>query len=305
MSSSAKVVTDSISEEGKRITTLQCRYWRGIHAELMTHRAFARNAASSRAIPFLSYVQSGSGGPSMNQLSPKCTVATLQNDRFVPEFIGTEQKGMQAGDELEEMRKHTAQRIIHEMMDKVMDDCKKLYELGVHKSIINRYLEPWSYITVVITATEWDNFFKLRCHPAAEKHFQKLALQMQAAMVESKPTLIEYGRWHLPYVDETDTENIRTGMDGNAWEVMKKVSAARCARVSYLTHDGKRDIKADLALAERLLNPGDGAIHASPFEHVATPTYAYKGEHGTSGPFIGWRQYRKEIPGETYVAPRV
>lgn len=298
---SVKVIADSISPEGKRITTLEARYWRGIHAELMTHRAFARNAASSRAIPFLKYINGTGEGPSMNQIDPKCMVGMLTHDPFIPEFIGAEQKGMQSGDELSENVKDDARHIINEMRLFVLTHCKYLAEIGVHKSIINRYLEPWSYITVVITATEWDNFFKLRCHPAAEKHFQKLANEMQAAMAASTPVKVEYGRWHLPYVDEADTENIRTGMDGNAWEVMKKVSAARCARVSYLTHDGKRDLTADLALAERLLNPGDGAIHASPFEHVATPTYAYKGEHGTSGPFVGWRQYRKEIPGETFV----
>jgi len=170
---------------------------------------------------------------------------------------------------------------------------------------------------VVITATEWDNFFKLRCHPAAEKHFQKLANQMQEAMAASAPKLVGHGSWHLPYVqplelaclDSVDKTFICHHLEKpDDWskpqilEVLKKVSAARCARVSYLTHDGKRDLTADLALAERLLNPGDGAIHASPFEHVATPNSPILGEVHNS-PFKGWRQYRKEIPGETYVEP--
>lgn len=317
MSSSVKVIADSISPEGKRITTLEARYWRGIHAELMTHRAFARNAASSRAIPFLSYLpSSNAGGPSMNQLSPKCTVATLMNDPFIPEFIGAEQKGMQAGEELSGGARHAAEEEIKKLCKVALDTCQRLYDLGVHKSIINRYLEPWCYITVVITATEWDNFFKLRCHPAAEKHFQKLANQMQEAMAASAPKLVGHGSWHLPYVqplelaclDSVDKTFICHHLEKpDDWskpqilEVLKKVSAARCARVSYLTHDGKRDLTADLALAERLLNPGDGAIHASPFEHVACPTHPVGGVLQPSGPFIGWKQYRKEIPGETFI----
>jgi len=132
MSSSVKVIADSISPEGKRITTLEARYWRGIHAELMTHRAFARNAASSRAIPFLAYRPSeNEGGPSMNQLSPKCTVATLMNDPFIPEFIGAEQKGMQAGEELGEWEKSRARTIIHESLSFMLEQAKELHTLGV------------------------------------------------------------------------------------------------------------------------------------------------------------------------------
>jgi thymidylate synthase ThyX len=50
---SAKIIADSISESeyGDRITTFELEYPRFIHGELMTHRLFSRNAASSRAIP--------------------------------------------------------------------------------------------------------------------------------------------------------------------------------------------------------------------------------------------------------------
>lgn len=314
MSSSVKVIADSVSESGKRITTLECRYWRSIHAELMTHRAFARNAASSRAVPFYKKLPMRSIMPTDKEvLDPKCTVAMMLNDPFIPEFIGAEQKGMQSGEQLSEDQLRQARKEIEDMAAYVLLGCKNLHRLGVHKSIINRYLEPWSYITVVITATEWDNFFKLRMHHAAEKHFQKLATQMAHAMNASTPTLLHHGDWHLPYVQPLELACLDPNVDQtyicnhlgkpDDWtrpkvvEFLKKVSAARCARVSYLTHDGLRSIADDLDLAEKLLNPGDGAIHASPFEHVCTPS---KLDNTRSGPFIGWHQYRKEIPGETY-----
>ena len=73
-----------------------------------------------------------------------------------------------------------------------------------------------------------------------------------------------------------------------------KISVARCARVSYLTHDGKRDYAKDLELYDRLLDGGANG-HWSPFEHVATPA-ADAAER--SGNFVGWEQFRKRFPQE-------
>ena len=49
---SAEIVADSVNEHGNRITTMLLTYPRFIHGEVLTHRMFSRNSASSRAIPF-------------------------------------------------------------------------------------------------------------------------------------------------------------------------------------------------------------------------------------------------------------
>lgn len=289
MPQSAKVILDSISPDGKRLTTMELRYWRSIHAEIMTHRDRARNAASSRAVPFYKECATCYGGVLPCQRCgdsgtiKKCTYTYVKNDPFIPEFIGAEQKGMQSGEELQGERRENVLRSIERMREFCLEECRIMAMNNCHKSIINRYVEPWSYITVVMTATEWKNFFRLRIHPAAEKHFNQLATMMKAALDASQPTLLQWGGWHMPYLTSNDP--------AVSMELLKKISAARCARVSYLNHDGKRSIEDDLRLFETLMPPGD-VIHSSALEHVATPCA------GRSGPYNGWGQMRKEYPNE-------
>lgn len=337
---SAKVVLDSIGPNGKRIVTVEARYWRGIHSELMTHRDRARNAASSRAIPFIRYGKcSGCNGTKVDNGSqcdycngtgvggpvPNCTYSYIENDPFLPEFIGTEQKGMQSGSELMEPFRTAALKEIDDLRHAALATCKRLFDLGVHKSIINRYLEPWSYITVVMTATEWKNFFRLRIHPKAEKHFNKIAGKIKAAIDNSVPTPLLAGEWHMPYLLDEERKVLTLGKPGfgtdvevaapylglsgnqigliarNLQEVLKEISAARCARLSYLTHDGKRDVEADLRIFNTLIRPkieedrDDDVIHSSPLEHV---NQASCRNDLRSGPMVGWFQMRKEFPNE-------
>lgn len=284
----AKVVADSIGPSGIRIVSVAATYPRFIHAELMTHRAFARNAASSRAIPFIKYDATGS-------LVPNCTMAMLKANPVIPQFLGIEKAGMQAGEELAGDDRLDAINIIEELMRAAMKAAYKLFELKLHKSIINRYLEPWSWITTLITATEWNNFFRLRCHPDAERHFNLIATMIRAAIKESTPQPKKLGEWHLPYIELSDAiEVVRRGLHYVDTDVMFKISSARCARLSYLTQDGERDIDKDIALAERLINRTDDVIHASPLEHPAQCRDADE----RSGPFVGWKQYRKAFANE-------
>ncbi len=292
-----KVIADSVAKNGKRITTLECKYWRAIHAEVMTHRAFARNAASSRAIPFYKTrtVNTGVGDEleTKETVIENCTYSMLKNDPFFPKYIGAEQKGMQSGEQLTIEQMGLAENIIADMLRHSLKKCKELYDLGVHKSIINRYLEPWSYITTLITATEWNNFYALRIHPAAEKHFNELAVEMKLQMSQSVPTETDY---HLPYIlPEEKPEVWGSERFAEKLKVLQQMSVARCSRLSYLTQDGVKDAEKDLAQYERLLHPGDGVMHASPFEHVATATMY---NHSFSGPFRGWYQLRKSFEHE-------
>lgn len=308
----AKVVLDSVSPAGVRLTTVELTYWRSIHCEVLTHRDRARNSASSRAIPFY---REGKDG----EIVQNCTYSKVANTPFIPEFIGYEQKGMQSGGEITGEDRIRAEQLIHEMRIFNLQKCKELYELGVHKSIINRYVEPWSYITVVMTATNWKNFLRLRDHPKAEKHFQKIARMLREALDRSIPKRLEVGQWHLPYTDVSDWQYLYTISNdlitellvaGNVMgrfndpklEIMKRVSAARSARVSYLTHDGKRSMIDDMRLFSSLIHPkleddrDDDVIHASPLENVAR---SHESGGYVSGPFRGWHQFRKDFPNES------
>lgn len=328
----AKVVLDSVGPNGKRLITVEARYWRAIHAEFMTHRDRARNAASSRAIPFYKTIlcpackdkdpfliaECQECGGTGQKVIDKCSYSYIRNDSFFPEFMGTEQKGMQSGGELVEPNRSRALGEIEDMRDFCLIRCMRLHELGLHKSLINRYLEPWSYITIVTTATEWKNLFRLRVHPKAEKHFQKVAAKMKAAIEASTPQVLEAGEWHMPYLrfveDSHDINQLgRAEIDGmlkmqpaekeedtERTALLKRISAARCARLSYLTQDGRRDLKDDIRLFDSLIHPkfeqdrDDDVIHSSPLEHVGQAS----DKDFRSGPFDGWLQFRKQFPNE-------
>lgn len=273
----AKMILDSISPAGKRLTTVELTYPRFIHSEVLTHRDRARNSASSRAIPW-----------------PKMMERVLKSP-VVPIRFGSEQKGMQTGGEIDEPTRAWA--IWMHARDDAIKHAQKLADLGVHKSICNRLTEPFMWITVIMTATEWNNFFRLRCHPDAEIHFQKIAGMCKDVLRASCPTQplrlfdeesLNPVMWHLPLVSGVDLDELTKNMQ---LRQIKRISVARCARVSYLTHDGVRDPKEDLRLFDTL-SQGSGFGHWSPMEHVATPC------DGRSGPFVGWKQFRKDFANE-------
>lgn len=293
---SAKVVADSISTEGIRLTTLLCRYPRFIHAEFMTHRVFSRNASSSRAIPV------------------KRLIESVMQDTAMPIYWGRNQPGMQAGEDHHAKVENaygamvTREQAWIEERDRAVRKAEAYDRAGYHKQIVNRLLEPFSHITVVVTATEWSNFFALRRHPDAEPHMHLLADRMFEAMEASKPELRLVGEWHLPFAE---LESLPLNGGHPDWDLGIRLSVARCARTSYLTHEGKPPvIEDDLALYDRLV--GAVPLHASPAEHQATPDDARYDDHyddhaafeGWSQPELhgnlrGWIQYRKTLPGES------
>lgn len=265
----ARVVEDSVSMHGVRLTTMQLRYPRFIHAEFMTHRVFSRNASSSRAIP-------------VNKM-----LAQVWNEPAAPVHWGANQAGMQAQTELTGWR-CTAAKLVWNLSGKMM--CGFVWagmKIGMHKQTANRLLEPWQFISVIVTATEWQNFYDLRDHKDAQPEIRALAMVMKAAMTQSIPKRLRTGEWHLPYVNDAEREQYQPSL-------LAKLSAARCARVSYLTHEGKPpELGKDLDLYDRLV--GANPIHASPVEHQATPSYSPDDWHGN---FRGWQQYRKIVEAE-------
>ena len=284
MTITAKVIADSVSPRSIRLTTMQLRYPKFIHGEFMTHRVFSRNASSSRAIPVERLIQD------------------VMDDPAMPVFWGSNKPGMQAG---EELPRHERRVAIEEWLWAraiAVEQARKIAKLGVHKQIINRIIEPWCHINVVVTATNWTNFFALRRHPDAQPEMRALADAIYAAREASTPTFMNSWQWHLPYVDRLDETHELTVVDPL---VCIKLSVARCARVSYLTHEGKApNIEDDLKLYDRLV--GATPLHASPAEHQATPDLT--GDLPTPfswqkpwlhGNFIGWIQYRKTLHNET------
>lgn len=250
----AKVIEDSISDEGVRLTTLQLLYPRLIHSELMTHRVFSRNASSSRAIPV------------------KKMLEMIRNEPAMPIHWGKNQPGMQASEQLAGDDLRIAQDLWINAACHAAHVAEAMMEIGLHKQVANRILEPFQHISVVLTATEFDNWDELRDHDDADPNIHGLARQIKAARAGSTPKLLEYGQWHLPYVTEDDWVAMREAgyNDEESLEALRSVSAARCCRVSYLKHDGtKSNLNEDLALCARLA--AARPIHASPFEHQATP----------------------------------
>lgn len=281
MAYSAKVILDSISDAGVRLTTIEVSLPRIVLAEFNTHRVFSRNAASSRAIPV------------------KKMIERVQNDPFIPRKWGRNEKGMQANTNLNDAEAEQARKIWLEARDLAIAQVEKLVDpegLNVHKQLANRLLEPWMWVTDIVTATEFENFKGLRVSPEAQPDFEIAARMMQEAQDASTPTYLKPGEWHLPYVTGYDREEIaatHAAVDICRHEsrmIMAEISAARCARVSYLTHDGKRDLSADRDLFTRLTTQR----HLSPLEHpaqaLANPI--------PIGNYVGWFQLRKWIPGE-------
>lgn len=267
------VVADTISPLGDRITTMELTYPRFIHSEMLTHRDRERNSGSSRAIPWPTMMQS------------------IIDDAVVPIKFGAEKSGMITGDEIDLPEDAKAIWLAHR--NQSISAAQRLAELGVHKSLCNRLTEPFMWITVVMTSTCWRNFFRQRRHPDAEIHMQKIAGMMYDSLIISKPVESCY---HLPYIQEDDRGTneephvrVLPTSDGmhDPLEVLLQVSLARCARVSYIQHGQKaKSIQTDLGLFDRLL-AGSAGGHWSPFAH---PAVAF---NGNSGPYIGWKGYRK------------
>ena len=261
----AKIVADSISEYGERLTTMEVRFHRFVLAEFNTHRVFSRNSASSRAIPVEKQVE------------------RLRENAAYPYKWPKEQPGMQGGDNLLFENLVDAVRLWSDIEDFVLDSVQAYLDAHpdkstrLHKSVINRLLEPFMWHTVVVSSTEWENFFSQRCSPLAQPEIRVAAEDMRKALTESVAVPIPTGGWHTPYIDYNEEEF-------KSLDQVIKISAARCARVSYLTQDGVRDHNEDLALFERLVTADPP--HWSPLEHVATP-----GDNGL-GNFRGWSQLR-------------
>jgi hypothetical protein len=290
---SAKTILRSrnVAAHDKVLSTLLLRYPRFIHAEFMTHRVLSRNAASSRAIPVSKIIDS------------------IMEDTAMPLHWGKNQKGMQASEECNTMLaliedglgavKLTRQQGWMEARDQAIRIAEAFDRAGYHKQVVNRLLEPFMHITVLVSATEWDNFLALRDHADAEPHIQILAQEIRKCLDNDPVQWLDAGDWHLPFVDDHDWAGINSIETAPAARlaIAQSLSVARCASTSYKTVDGF-DMTPDRAteIYRKLIN--SRPMHASPLEHVAAADHLGHGGwrwpecHGN---FVGFRQLRHEI----------
>lgn len=294
---SAKTILRSrnLAAPEKVLSTLLLRYPRFIHAEFMTHRVFSRNAASSRAIPVAKIINS------------------ILEDTAMPLHWGANQKGMQATDECTEQLLDftylspgahpgymTREKAWFAARDYAIKAAKAFDYSGYHKQVVNRLLEPFMHITVLVSATEWGNFLELRDHSAAEPHIQILAREVRACLENDPIQDLQPGEWHLPFV--SDAELGERDWSDNPISVHQKLSVARCASTSYKTVDGfDMTLEKAIELHDKLV--ASKPIHASPCEHVAQADdcrpvarvnygWHHPEEHGN---FVGFRQYRHQL----------
>jgi len=281
----AKIIQDSVAGSN-RITTFELEYPRFIHAELLTHRQFSRNSASSRAIPV------------------ERMMDLLDTQLAIPCYWGKNQPGMAAREEIQEIQEAETQWKFAAQQAK--EASKGLLDLGLHKQIANRVTEPFQTIKVVVTATEFENWFNLRAHADAQPEINQLAKEMQATMQASEPLALQPHDWHVPYVDRVVVNGqIYYMVSGEHCQVSqaRMVSASCCAQVSYRRLDQSLD-KA-LGIAQRLV--AGRPWHASPFEHQAKPmlstlqphiweagvTHQDYNQDFWSANFKGWIQHRQ------------
>jgi len=310
----AEVVADSINIWGDRVTTYHLHYHRYIHSEFMTHRRFSRNASSSRAIPV------------------KSMLAYIEDNTATPIHWGKNQAGMQADGENDAMVKSLRSGQVSKedawncAMKHATFYSAAFDKAGYHKQIVNRLTEPFQYMNVVCSATDYDNFFYLRIHPDAQPEIVELARCMYEAREQSDPELLMAGEWHTPYVDHDRSPDgvlsyVSEGNEINLEEA-QKISTSCSAQVSYRNND--TSLEKALTMYDRLV--GMKPLHSSPFEHVLQPFdtpeyqvrlnasadiyYVLKGIYTEkvaeamaaqslySGNVRGWTQIRKTLDGE-------
>lgn len=263
---SVKIICDSYNPDSQtRLTTFELMYPRYIHSEMMTYRVWSRNAASSRAVPVTKLIE------------------RIKKSPIVPVFTKNE-RGMTSNDPVDSHVQIKAEKCWEYAMNAALRNADQMTKLGVSKQYVNRILEPYSYISVILSGTDFSNFFEQRIHPDAQPEIRELAQRMKAAYEDSVPVIAAYGYIHLPYVQDTEREKYPLSD-------CVKMSVARCARVSYLNHDGSTPVpERDFDLYERLV--GARPLHASPSEHIALPVPAWHSGKVNEKNFDGWLQYR-------------
>jgi len=263
----ARIIADSVAPAGQRMVTFEVKTHRFTLAEWNTHTLFSRNSESSRAVPY------------------HIKRANMLRNPAYPLLWGTEKPGMQAGPPMSPKDEAAAREIWTEAMLDAVHHADELThfipddeegerdldfwpwetEEALHKSVANRLIEPFAWHTITLTAVDFEGFFIQRSEhrtDMAQKEISVVATMMEDLYGSSTPRALSIGDWHKPYVrpEEEDEFEIKDQL---------RLSTARCARTSYLTHGGLREVEGDFNLYNRLST--SRPAHGSPFQHPATP----------------------------------
>lgn len=263
----------------------------------------SRNSASSRARPF------------------SVMLKDVESDPFIPSRWMAAHKGMQGTAFLGEEESKVATEKWLQARDAAVASAKALDAVGVTKQIVNRILEPFLWHEIIVTGTEFENFFALRAHADADINICELATKMLDAYNASTPKRL-HGGWHIPFDGQFDETKIDALIDKESETpvaeqretIKREIACARCARISYkpFGSEDNYDYAADRKLFNTLVSGG----HYSPTEHVAREMtfkeYCNSGimrggvlEHGWCGNFRGFIQYRKTFRDENRCDSRV
>lgn len=237
--------------------------------EFNTHRMFSRNAASSRAIP----------------------VATVLENVTTAPYLQTptaNQKGMQGVAIIDEDKILAAHRKSLQLLEQVTNSVTEMSEGGLHKQYVNRYLEAWMTVPVIVSSTTYDNFFYLRNAPTASPDFHKIAAKMQAMYQKNLQYSYEtpVGEWTYIFAEHMPSYKVDDIFD------CLNIAAARAARVSYMTHNSTNiDCDKDRQLASMLKHDG----HYSPFEHaaIAIPPFGFNTRNYRG--FYSYRAFLQDV----------
>lgn len=285
---SATIIKDSINCTGARITTFELEYPRFLHSEMLTHRLFSRNSASSRAIPVTKIIEQ------------------VRNNPAMPIHWGKNQPGMQAKEQLVDDDLQRAKDLWLLAAKDAANTAERMLATGGHKQWVNRVLETYQIMKVVLTSTDFGNFFWLRDHEDAQPEIEYLAKLMKIEYENTAPTFLSDNHWHLPYVRTTVVGNEQSYWDERGERITLeqaiKISCSSCAQVSYRKLDTSLEKAEDLY--KRLVE--SEPVHVSAFEHVAKveelefsrPGWTHQDKHSDlfSGNFKNWVQYRQLIP---------
>lgn len=271
----SQLIKSSVSEHGNRIDTFVVTCPVYVWYELLTHRLFSRNCSSTRAVP-----------------TTKLRKQVLDSPA-IPSILTQYQKGMAANEVLSSDAYQLALKEYEDVLAASIQAHSNLESLGVSKQDSNILLLPFIHFQGVVTSTEWNNFFNLRCNKNSRPDMRLLAESMYRNYNEASPELVKKGEYHLPFLTEDELTL--------PLEDKLSISSARCARVSYYLNIGeenqvKSNLEKDLERTKSLIENG----HWSPLEHPATPLpVSSKGKNYMVGNFVGWMPYRKEFLDES------
>jgi len=247
----------------RMVTVLLTRFPYTLLQELATHRLLRQGGlveVLGDTNPFTEVTSRSSG--SSRAIPVERVIQRILDDPFIPQF-SQQQKGMQ-GIEIDDPEfQHKNETIWREVLEQSIKFARNLAAQGVHKQHVNDILKPFLRIPILITATEWENFFHLRTDKPCRPEFRTWAIAIKSKIDQSIPKELKPGEWHIPFGDQMPP--------GLSWLEQLQVATARCARLSYATHDGKRDVQEDVRLHDQLLQDG----HMGPLEHSAMAVDEY------------------------------